>query len=78
VLAPDDKRHASERTRLAANAKRHRSRKRRGIWVLRVTARLERLIDLLVRKGLLHDHAEHDRNTIEAALTAFLDDEGRK
>jgi hypothetical protein len=74
---PLDPRRASP-TRHAANSARHRLRERRGQKVYRVTANSERLIDLLVRNGLLRDGVIHDHATVELALTHFIDDEGRK
>jgi hypothetical protein len=71
-------REAPTVSRHALNSARHRLRKRRGQEVYRVTANSERLIDLLVREGLLRDGVIHDHATIELALTHWIDDEASK
>jgi hypothetical protein len=67
-----------KRARAREASKRYRARKHRRQKIFRATANQERLIDLLVRKGYLPDDIEHDHAMIEAALTIFVDDEGRK
>jgi hypothetical protein len=64
--------------RQAANAKRHRDRKNRGIKVLRVTVRFSRLVGMLERKGYLLEVVARDRSAIEEALVRYVDDETRR
>jgi hypothetical protein len=60
---------------LRRNAQRHRLRKARGQGVYLLAANKERLIDLLVRKGVLADDRIHGQAAIELALARWIDDE---
>ena len=81
-MKADVKRNASERpqSRDAINAARYRKRKARGQRVYYLAAHSERLIDMLVRRGLLPDgdRTVHTQEQIELGLAKWVDEEGRK
>jgi hypothetical protein len=57
------------------NSKRYRMRRARGQAVYYLSANSERLINFLVRKGLLPDDVVHSHAEIELALAHWVDDE---
>jgi hypothetical protein len=67
-----------KRRRDAESARRYRQRRTRKQAIYRITGHKLRTYDMLVRKGFLHGGIEHDHAAVEAALTLFIDDEGRK